>query len=82
MKLCGIEAVIVTNAAGSLNPSFGVGDIMMIKGPKSIENVLDLSFCSLKLFTFWLQFRNCVLKGNGNMRAMGLEKCGNKGNEK
>ena len=31
MKLCGIEAVIVTNAAGGLNPKFGVGDIMMIK---------------------------------------------------
>ena len=33
MKLCGIEALIVTNAAGALNPRFGVGDIMMIKGP-------------------------------------------------
>merc|ERR1712117_863863 len=31
MKLCGIEALIVTNAAGALNPRFGVGDIMMIK---------------------------------------------------
>ena len=44
MKLCGIEAVIVTNAAGALNPRFGVGDIMMIKGPNSIENSLDISF--------------------------------------
>ena len=41
-----------------------------------------MSFGSLKLFSFWLQFRNSVLKGNGNMRAMDLEKCGNKGNEK
>ena len=31
MKLCGIEAIIVTNAAGALNQKFGVGDIMMIK---------------------------------------------------
>ena len=41
MKLCGIEAVIVTNAAGALNPRFGVGDIMMIKGPISVENILE-----------------------------------------
>jgi purine-nucleoside phosphorylase len=31
MKLCGIETLIVTNVAGSLNPDFGVGDIMMLK---------------------------------------------------
>ena len=38
MKLCGIEALIVTNAAGALNPRFGVGDIMMIKGPIQQRN--------------------------------------------
>ena len=41
MKLCGIEAVIVTNAAGALNPRFSVGDIMIIKGPISVENILQ-----------------------------------------
>ena len=31
MKLCGIENLIVTNAAGGLNPNFKVGDVMVIK---------------------------------------------------
>ena len=31
MKLFGIENVVVTNAAGGLNPEFKAGDIMMIR---------------------------------------------------
>nr|XP_039262729.1 purine nucleoside phosphorylase-like [Styela clava] len=31
MKLLGVEFVIITNAAGGLNRSFGVGDFMLIK---------------------------------------------------
>jgi len=31
MKLCGIENLIVTNAAGGINPKFKVGDIMILK---------------------------------------------------
>jgi len=31
MKLIGVEKIIVTNAAGGLNPNFNVGDIMIIK---------------------------------------------------
>lgn len=31
MKLIGIETLIVTNAAGGLNPAFKVGDIMVLK---------------------------------------------------
>jgi len=31
MKLMGIEKLIVTNAAGGLNPNFNVGDIMIIR---------------------------------------------------
>ncbi|XP_047481500.1 purine nucleoside phosphorylase-like isoform X3 [Penaeus chinensis] len=31
MKLMGVEHVIITNAAGGLNPEFKVGDIMIIK---------------------------------------------------
>ena len=31
MKLFGIENIIVTNAAGGLNPNFKAGDIMMIR---------------------------------------------------
>lgn len=30
-KLLGVEMLIVTNAAGGLNPDYKVGDIMMIK---------------------------------------------------
>ena len=31
MKLCGVETMIATNAAGGLNASYRVGDIMMLK---------------------------------------------------
>lgn len=31
MKLVGVKYLIVTNAAGGLNPNFQVGDIMIIK---------------------------------------------------
>ncbi|OQR68924.1 purine nucleoside phosphorylase-like [Tropilaelaps mercedesae] len=31
MKLCGINSLIVTNAAGGLNPNLHIGDIMLIK---------------------------------------------------
>ena len=31
MKLIGIENLIVTNAAGGLNPSFRAGDVMLVK---------------------------------------------------
>ena len=31
MKLFGIENVVVTNAAGGLNPEFKAGDIMMLR---------------------------------------------------
>ena len=31
MKLCGIEKLIITNAAGGLNPEFKAGDIMILR---------------------------------------------------
>lgn len=31
MRLLGVKLLIVTNAAGGLNPSFNVGDIMVIQ---------------------------------------------------
>ena len=31
MKLMGISHLIVTNAAGGLNPSYNIGDIMILK---------------------------------------------------
>lgn len=31
MKIIGVTHLIVTNAAGSINPNFKVGDIMIIK---------------------------------------------------
>ena len=31
MKLMGIQTLIITNAAGGLNPHYEVGDVMLIK---------------------------------------------------
>ena len=31
MKLLGVSTLIITNAAGGLNPEFKVGDIMVVK---------------------------------------------------
>lgn len=31
MKLLGIETVVLSNAAGGLNPKFRVGDVMLLK---------------------------------------------------
>lgn len=31
MKLTGVTHIIVTNAAGGLNPAYNVGDIMLLK---------------------------------------------------
>lgn len=31
MKLLGVEVIIVTNAAGGLNPEYKVGDVMIMK---------------------------------------------------
>ena len=31
MKLVGVSHLIVTNAAGGLNPSYNIGDIMILK---------------------------------------------------
>ena len=31
MKLCGVETLIATNAAGGLNAHYAVGDIMVLK---------------------------------------------------
>jgi len=35
MKLCGVEYLFATNAAGGINPRFAVGDIMLMHGPVS-----------------------------------------------
>jgi hypothetical protein len=40
MKLLGIQSIIVTNAAGGLNPEYHVGDIMILNDVR----VLFLSF--------------------------------------
>ncbi|KAJ1981873.1 Purine nucleoside phosphorylase [Dimargaris xerosporica] len=43
MKLLGVKTLIVTNAAGSLNPNFKVGDVVMIKDHISIPNLAGLN---------------------------------------
>lgn len=39
MKLLGVENLIVTNAAGGLNPNFNVGDIMLISDHLSVAGL-------------------------------------------
>lgn len=31
MKLCGVSHIIISNAAGGLNPEYNCGDIMLMK---------------------------------------------------
>ncbi|VDM33742.1 unnamed protein product [Hydatigera taeniaeformis] len=43
MKLLGVETLIVTNAAGSLNPDYKVGDLMIIKDHISLLGMTGLN---------------------------------------
>ena len=43
MKLIGIEALIVSNAAGGLNPAYKTGDVMILKDHINIPGFSGLS---------------------------------------
>ena len=43
MKLIGIEVLIVSNAAGGLNPAYKTGDIMILKDHINIPGFSGLS---------------------------------------
>ena len=43
MRLLGIETLIVTNAAGGINPSFRVGDLMLITDHIGLANMVGLN---------------------------------------
>ncbi|KAJ1962736.1 Purine nucleoside phosphorylase, partial [Dispira parvispora] len=43
MQLLGVETVIVTNAVGSLNDDFNVGDVVLIKDHVSIPGIAGLN---------------------------------------
>ena len=43
MKLLGIEAIIVSNAAGGLNPAYKNGDVMILKDHINIPGFSGLS---------------------------------------
>ena len=51
MKILGIESVIVTNAAGGMNPDFSVGDFMLIKGIVAFNKNIHIS---IKMFRPYL----------------------------
>lgn len=60
MKLMGVEQVIITNAAGGLNPEFKVGDIMIIKDHINMQVRVIFAFLllSLLVFSFLKRFLN------------------------
>ena len=43
MKLFGIEAIIVSNAAGGLNPAYKNGDVMILKDHINIPGFSGLN---------------------------------------
>lgn len=43
-KLLGVEMMVVTNAAGGLNPNYRVGDIMIIKDHVNMPGLSGESF--------------------------------------
>lgn len=43
MKLMGIDRLIITNAAGGLNPDYRVGDIMIIKDHVNLMGLIGVN---------------------------------------
>lgn len=43
MHLCGIKSLIVSNAAGGLNPKFKVGDLMMLKDHINLQGFVGVN---------------------------------------
>jgi purine-nucleoside phosphorylase len=51
MRLLGVKLLIVTNAAGGLNPSFNVGDIMVIQDHFGMV-IIIYNISKLLIYTF------------------------------
>jgi purine-nucleoside phosphorylase len=52
LKLLGIELLLVTNAAGGLNPSFNIGDFMIISDHVSVAGMGGKSLdCQTRLLS-------------------------------
>lgn len=52
MKLLGVEAMFATNAAGSLNPKFQIGDIMVMRDHLNFLSFGGTVFVNIALIQF------------------------------
>ena len=55
MRQLGVQVLIVTNAAGGLNPDFNVGDIMVIQDHFGMVCVFHANYLIMCIFTYTIR---------------------------
>jgi purine-nucleoside phosphorylase len=74
MKLFGVERLILTNAAGGLNPNYKLGDFMVLKDHLNMPALCGLSPIVGTNDTFWgPRFPNMHNCYDAELRKIGLE---------